>query len=388
MVRPILVLVLVLAACRAEQPAPDTQVTQSHSGTVTTADSSSSVSTVDDDGDDDGYDADEDCDDTDATVYPGAEEICDGLDNDCDQEIDEGVLMEIWPDADEDGFGDALATPFFACEPAAQEADRGDDCDDRDSDVHPEAPEQCNSGIDEDCDPTTQCDGSCLPEIDFTLCGNPALPSPKLHWSYDNLTDSQVVDDGWAALDGTFVGAPTFGPGLIGDAAFFDGNSWIEAAANLNLPGDTWTFVTWVRAHGADNTGSFHFLMSNGNGTPAYSGANLYLQEGLMLSAYTESGGNPVDECLFDGEDICDDSWSQVALTFDQGAARLWVNGTPTLTQVGYNSVGWGAHPFAVGNDPNISVRHFLGELDETRVYDSKLGATALAALRAEPFCP
>ncbi len=32
-----------------------------------------------------------DCDDTDETVYPGAEELSDGLDNDCDEEIDEGV---------------------------------------------------------------------------------------------------------------------------------------------------------------------------------------------------------------------------------------------------------------------------------------------------------
>ena len=39
--------------------------------------------------DGDGYDADEDCDDTDATVYPDAIEVCDGIDNDCDSEIDE-----------------------------------------------------------------------------------------------------------------------------------------------------------------------------------------------------------------------------------------------------------------------------------------------------------
>ena len=43
------------------------------------------------DADEDRYPASEDCDDKNATVFPGASEICDGLDNDCNDEIDEGV---------------------------------------------------------------------------------------------------------------------------------------------------------------------------------------------------------------------------------------------------------------------------------------------------------
>ena len=42
----------------------------------------------------DGYVADgSDCDDLNAAVYPGAEEVCDGADNDCDTEVDEGLLV-------------------------------------------------------------------------------------------------------------------------------------------------------------------------------------------------------------------------------------------------------------------------------------------------------
>ena len=101
----------------------------------------------------DGYvDNDEDCDDGFTTVYPDATEICDGLDNDCDEFIDEEATDDaIWyADADEDGFGD----PDDALEDCAQPdgyIDNDFDCDDGDIDVSPAADEYCD-GIDNDCD--------------------------------------------------------------------------------------------------------------------------------------------------------------------------------------------------------------------------------------------
>ena len=47
---------------------------------------------------------DRDCDDDDATSYPGADEVCDGADNDCDLAPDNGLVVEsFWTDADLDG---------------------------------------------------------------------------------------------------------------------------------------------------------------------------------------------------------------------------------------------------------------------------------------------
>ena len=68
-----------------------------------------------------------DCNDADHRIFPGAEEVCDTIDNDCDLEIDEGF--------DEDGDG------FLVCH---------GDCDDTDPEVYPWATEACD-GIDNDC---------------------------------------------------------------------------------------------------------------------------------------------------------------------------------------------------------------------------------------------
>ena len=137
----------------------------------------------------------EDCDDTDPSVHPTAEELCDGFDQDCDGVADEDPIDPrlFWADADGDGYGDPSVeatgcvapsgyvdnaedcddqdpeaspdTVWYAdddgdgwgaaevsgCEQPSGTVDRPDDCDDDDAWVHPEAIELCNDA-DDDCD--------------------------------------------------------------------------------------------------------------------------------------------------------------------------------------------------------------------------------------------
>ena len=81
-----------------------------------------------------GFVADQtDCDDADGTIYPGAEETCNYLDDNCDAEVDEDVLILFFADADYDGYGDPdINNAILECENPGDYADNGDDCDDND----------------------------------------------------------------------------------------------------------------------------------------------------------------------------------------------------------------------------------------------------------------
>ena len=72
------------------------------------------------------------------------------MDNNCNGIIDEEVLLNVFLDADGDGFGDANS-PIEACEAGEGLSLVGNDCDDSSAESYPGAPERCDL-LDNDCD--------------------------------------------------------------------------------------------------------------------------------------------------------------------------------------------------------------------------------------------
>jgi hypothetical protein len=118
---------------------------------------------VDTDGD--GFDESVDCDDLDAEINPHAFETCDGLDNDCDGEVDEGLIGMYYPDADGDGYG-VDEGMVESCEAIEGMVTDGGDCDDTNPDMNPWALELCDE-VDNDCNGVVDGEDALNPEFWF-----------------------------------------------------------------------------------------------------------------------------------------------------------------------------------------------------------------------------
>jgi hypothetical protein len=99
-----------------------------------------------------------DCDDTDPNTYPGAPELCDGKDNDCDLVVPGNETDDDVPAGD----------GYVECKPwVGPSGTKGGDCDDTDPNVNPgviedTASANCADGIDNDCNgKTDSADAGC-----------------------------------------------------------------------------------------------------------------------------------------------------------------------------------------------------------------------------------
>lgn len=158
-----------------------------------------------------GYVADDtDCDDTNSSAFPGAKEVCDDVDNDCDTDVDEGVTITYYVDSDADNFGDADATTQ-ACTLPSGHAEQSGDCDDTNGSIYPGAVEYCDevdNNCDGDIDETSATDAlTWYQDGDGDGYGESSINTPSCEQPSGYVADDTDCDDG----DGdVYPGAPEY----------------------------------------------------------------------------------------------------------------------------------------------------------------------------------
>lgn len=217
------------------------------------------------DADGDNFAACEDCNDADATYFPGAVEYCDGGDNNCDSQIDEGTAADAlswYADVDVDGYGDINGLMPACSMPVGYVADNTD-CDDASVTTFPGATEWCN-GADDDCDLTTDEDdaadaGTWYADADVDGYGDAAASVVSCAAPDGYGADNTDCDD---ADGGTFPGAVEYCDGaddncdtVIDEETAVDAVSWY-ADTDVDGYGDvanTWTSCYQPDGYLADN---------------------------------------------------------------------------------------------------------------------------------------
>jgi hypothetical protein len=145
-----------------------------------------------------------DCLDTDPSTHPGADEICDDVDNDCDGAVDDSALdPSAWyVDLDGDRYGDPSSL-VYGCDEIPGMISDGTDCNDSDETVHPAAVEFCD-GLDNDCDGVVDFDadfglrtwyedGDGDGHGDATKSISSCEPPSGYVWSSDDCDDSEAT---------------------------------------------------------------------------------------------------------------------------------------------------------------------------------------------------
>ncbi len=165
----------------------------------------------------------DDCDDALNTVYPGAPEICDQLDNNCNGPSDEGLIYNAYfTDTDNDTYGTGTGT-LFCQDPGTGYSLIDGDCNDSNPNAYPGATEILNNGIDENCDGTDNYLGT--PEIDnviFTIQPNPSTGIFKVNFNQlitgriecsdlnGKIVSSQTIENSFVVLNLTSISNGTY----------------------------------------------------------------------------------------------------------------------------------------------------------------------------------
>jgi hypothetical protein len=294
-----------------------------------------------------------DCDDWDADVYPDAMEYCDGIDNDCDSDIDEGLLVEMYPDWDMDGYG--ADTPMMVCEDDSGYVDNWWDCDDMLASTNPEATDIYGDGIDQNCDGMdgTDYDGDGYISVDS---GGDDCDD----WDAYTYPGAAELDDEWACM----TDYDEDGYGDANSEMGWPGSDCDDSDADVNMEGvevyydgvdqncDGWSDFDWdmdgddVNMIDCDGDGDASETECDFDGD-----GEIDWMAGGDCDDMDPAFNQYVDEIWYDGIDQNCDGWNDFDADMDGDLPAELDCGNTGLMQTECDFDGDGVSDFVGGND-------------------------------------
>ncbi len=199
-----------------------------------------------------------------------------------------------------------------------------------------------------------------------------------LYFSFDELNGNQTIDHSQHENHGTLFGNPQLVDGRFGKALEFNGQSdWVEIPHDDSLTVDKGvTVMAWIHTPRHKGTVSqWQGIIAKGNNPRSYS---FYTQSSGHLHLSVKYVG--VRE-LFGSrsiEKVQLNEWQHVVVQVDKGIHRYWINGKNAGE---HRSLDSSAAISLPGNTDSATVRignthdarHFLGRIDEVRVWNRAL---------------
>jgi hypothetical protein len=315
-----------------------------------------------------------DCDDTDSIINPGISEMCDGIDNNCDGIIDEGVTITYYLDGDGDGYGVGEVIQG-ACALPEGYADNDMDCDDNNAAVYLNAPEICD-------DVDNQCPGDIgYGDIDENdVCG--LLSGLIVYWTFDDGSGSTASDVTSNGNEGTLFG-PVWTTGQIDGALEFDGlNDYVDVGP-LDIMGNEMTISAWARADSFATPSRDNRLIAKATGTAADN--HWWMLSTIVSGGATRlrfrlktEGNGLTDSLIASSGDITIGEWFHAVVTYDGLVMRVYKDGQ----EVGNAAKSGGGG--RISTDPGVGVSigrnpdgygEWNGGIDDVRIYNRALTA-------------
>jgi hypothetical protein len=294
-------------------------------------DTNADLGAIADDADCDGVATADDCDDTDADWGLATDEVCDGMDNNCDGEVDEGVLSTFYADGDGDGFGSGAYTED-ACEASDGYVDNDNDCDDADAAVG-DAPDADGDGYME-CMDCNDADAMTYPgaaEMDsetqcLTDADEDGYGASSKDFGCFTVSGSDSYGDGWngGALIDVLVNGASVGTFTVTSADDSD-----TVTAEFCAEGTSVEFVYTEGSFTSENTYSISDAAGNVlvEGSPA--AGTLYsdsfsggtdCDDGDAGVGTGDSDGDGYDACNTENPNDCDDTDAAINPSVDGDA--------------------------------------------------------------------